>query len=146
VVERDSLQPGESLAAVGVAKPDRQLVVDEPAAAIGEDGWPTGQARPVLLAAAGGESSDAAAICGDDAKDRRLADGDGVDAGDGRTEIRRRGGEGRQGVERNALEGQGLPVLVSCGGAKMALGGAENGSRRKKCTAEDTEDGGWGVY
>jgi hypothetical protein len=33
---------GESLATAGVAKPDRQLVVDELAAAIGEDGWPIG--------------------------------------------------------------------------------------------------------
>jgi hypothetical protein len=41
------------VAAAGAAKPDRQLVIDEPAAAIGEDGWPIGQARPVLLAAVG---------------------------------------------------------------------------------------------
>ena len=63
--ERDSLQPGESLAAAGVAEPDRQLVVDEPAAAIGEDGWPIGQARPVLLAAVDREPSDQAALRGD---------------------------------------------------------------------------------
>jgi hypothetical protein len=31
------------VAAAGVAKPDRQLVVDEPAAAPGEDWWPIGQ-------------------------------------------------------------------------------------------------------
>ena len=34
-----------------------------------------------LLAAAGGESSDAAAVCGDGAKDCRLAGGDGLDGG-----------------------------------------------------------------
>ena len=45
---RQGLQPGESVATAGVAEPDRQLVVDAPAAAIGEDGWPIGQARPVL--------------------------------------------------------------------------------------------------
>ena len=38
MAERDGLQPGEPMAAVGAAQPDRQLVVDEPAAALGEDG------------------------------------------------------------------------------------------------------------
>ena len=58
VAERARLQPGESLAAAGVAEPDRQLVVDESAAAIDQDGWPIGQARAVLLAALGREPSD----------------------------------------------------------------------------------------
>src|ERR1035441_9962048 len=84
--------------ALGAAKPDRQLVVDEPAAAIGEDGWPIGQARPVLLAAVGREPSDQAALRSDGRNDRRLAGADGVEAGDGRSEIRRPGGEGRRGV------------------------------------------------
>jgi hypothetical protein len=57
----------------GVAKPDRQLVVDEPAAAIGEDGWSIGQACPVLPAAVGREPSDQVAVRGDGGKDRRLA-------------------------------------------------------------------------
>ena len=39
-----------------------QLVADELAAAAGEDGRPADQARAVLLAAAGGEPSDAAAV------------------------------------------------------------------------------------
>ncbi len=86
------------MAAAGVAKPDRQLVVDEPTAATGEDGWPIGQARPVLLAAVGREPSDQAALRGDGAEDRRLAGGDGVDAGDVCSEIRWPGGDGRRGV------------------------------------------------
>lgn len=61
------------MAAVGVAKPDRQLVVDEPAAAIGENGWPIGQVRPVLLADEGRESSDPAAVREHGTKDRRPA-------------------------------------------------------------------------
>ena len=77
---------------------DRQLVVDEPAAAIGEDGWATGQARPVLLAAAGREPSDQAALRGDGRKDRRVAGADGVDGGGGCREIRRPGGGGRRSV------------------------------------------------
>ncbi len=49
------------LAAVA-AEQDRQLVADEFAAAVGEDRWPLDQARPVLLAAPGKESSDAAFV------------------------------------------------------------------------------------
>jgi hypothetical protein len=40
-------------------------------------------------------------------------------------------------MEWNAMERQGLPVLVSCGKAKVALGGAENGSRRENCNSVD---------
>jgi hypothetical protein len=86
VAERARLQPGEPLAAAGVAEPDRQLVVDEPAAAIGQDGWPIGQARAVLLAALGREPSDQAAFWGDGGTDRRLAGGDGVDGWEERIE------------------------------------------------------------
>jgi hypothetical protein len=49
---------GNRWQAAGVAKPDRQVVVDEHAVAIGEDGWPIGKARPVLLATVGREPSD----------------------------------------------------------------------------------------
>jgi hypothetical protein len=66
----------------GVAKPERQLVVDESAAAIGKDGWAGGEASP-LLAALGEETSDAVPVRGDRAKDHRLAGCDGVDGGRG---------------------------------------------------------------
>ena len=58
----DRLQPGKPVAAIGAADEDRELVAYEPAETAGEDGWPVDQARPVLLAAPGGESSDAVAI------------------------------------------------------------------------------------
>jgi len=77
VAERARVQPRKPVAAAGAAKPDRQLVVDEPAAAIGEDGWPIGQACPVLLADAGREPSHTAAVWEHGRTDRRLA---GVDA------------------------------------------------------------------
>ena len=138
MVERDSLQPGEPLAAADVAEPDRQLVVDEPAAAIGEDGWPIGQARPALLAAVGREPSDQAAFRGDGRKDRRLAGADGVDAGDGRSEIRRTGGEGRRGVcgTRGKERVSRFWILPAgrqphIAGAKTAPGG-KNATRRIK--------------
>ena len=46
------------------------------AATVGEDRRPVGQARAVLLAAAGGKLFDAAAVWGDGATDRRPAGGD----------------------------------------------------------------------
>jgi len=45
VAERDRLQLGQPVAAAGVAKADWQLVVDEFAAAVGEDGRAVGKAR-----------------------------------------------------------------------------------------------------
>ena len=81
MAEPDGVQPGESVAAAGAAEEDRELVADQFAAAIGEDGWPIGQARPVLLAAVGREPSDQAALRGDGRKNRRLAGADGVNGG-----------------------------------------------------------------
>ena len=52
--ERARVQLGESVAAAGAAKAHRALVVDEPAAAPGQDGRAVGEARAVLLAPAGG--------------------------------------------------------------------------------------------
>ena len=62
VAESDRLQPGEPLAAAGTTEASRQLVAHQLAAAAGEDGRPADQARAVLLAAAGGEPSDAAPV------------------------------------------------------------------------------------
>ena len=39
-----------------------ELVADQPAAAAGKDGWPIDRTRPLLLAAAGRESPDAATV------------------------------------------------------------------------------------
>jgi hypothetical protein len=72
VAERDGVQLGEPVAAAGAAAEDRRLVAEEFAAAVGENGWPVDQARPLLLAAAGGKSPNAAAVRGDGVKDRRL--------------------------------------------------------------------------
>jgi hypothetical protein len=53
VVEPDRLEHGKPVAAVSVAKPDRQVIVDELAATIGEERRPMDQARAVLLATTG---------------------------------------------------------------------------------------------
>jgi hypothetical protein len=60
--EPAGLQLGEPVAAAGVAQANRELVADQLAAAVGEDRRASGEARPVLLAAVGGEPSDAAAL------------------------------------------------------------------------------------
>jgi hypothetical protein len=61
------------VAAVGATKEDQQLVAHQLAAAAGEDGQPIDQARPVLLAALGGESSDTAVVWGHAGQDRGAA-------------------------------------------------------------------------
>ncbi len=62
VAERDCLQPGQSVAAAGAPKGNRNVVIDQPAAAVGENRRTVGKACSLLLAAPGGESSDAAPV------------------------------------------------------------------------------------
>ena len=102
VAERDRLQPGEPVAAAGAAEEDRELVADQLAAAAGEDGRPAGQARPVLLAAAGREPSDAAAVREHGAADRCAGGGDRVGPAAGRSNWAKRRGDGE--VSRKSLE------------------------------------------
>src|SRR5712692_10366582 len=73
MVERDCLQLGEPLATVSVAQEDWELVVDEFAAALGEDRRTTGEACALLLAAAGRRAAHAAAFWQHVAKDRGAA-------------------------------------------------------------------------
>ena len=76
--EPAGLQPGEFVAAAGVAQANRELVADEFAAAAGEDRRTAGETCSLLLAAAGGETSDAAAVRGDAGTDRAATDTDGI--------------------------------------------------------------------
>ena len=78
MAEPDRLQSGKPVAATGPATARRQLVANEPATTVGEDGRPVDQARAVLLAASGGEPSDAAAVWGDGTPDCRPTGGVGV--------------------------------------------------------------------
>src|SRR5664279_5161281 len=68
--EPAGLQPGEFVAAAGVAQANRELVADQLAAAPGEDGRTAGEACPLLLATAGGRASEPAAVRGDAGTDR----------------------------------------------------------------------------
>ena len=76
--EPAGLQPGESVAAAGAAEENRELVADELAATAGEDRRTAGETCPLLLAAAGGRPSDAAAVRGDAGPDRAATDTDGI--------------------------------------------------------------------
>ena len=69
----DYVQPGEPMAAAGTAEEDRELVADEFAATVGEDGRTTGKACAVLLAAASGGASEPTAVRGDVAAHRDAA-------------------------------------------------------------------------
>ena len=87
MAEPDRLQLGKPVAAAGAAEEDRELVADQLAAAAGEDRRPVGEARPVLLAAVSGRSSDAAGVRIDFAKDLGVAPADWIGRG-GRKENR----------------------------------------------------------
>ena len=63
---------------LALPKQDRQLVADQLAAAAGENRRTVDQARTLLLAAAGGEPSDAAAVCRHAAEDRGAAVAGGI--------------------------------------------------------------------
>ena len=61
-VSRAGLQSGQPAAPAGTGAADQELVVDELAAAAGEDCWATDQARQVLLIIAGRGTSAQAAV------------------------------------------------------------------------------------
>ena len=67
---RDRLQLGKSVATVGAAEEDRELVVDQLAAEAGKDGRSDGETCPLLLAAPGREPSDATAVWSHAGQDR----------------------------------------------------------------------------
>ena len=67
--ERTGLQPGQPLAQADPAAGDQALVADESPAAAGENWGPAGEARQILLAPAGGRSSEPAALRRDAAED-----------------------------------------------------------------------------
>src|SRR5450759_3213974 len=79
--ERARVQLGESVAAARPTDADRHVVADQPPATLRQDGWAAGQARPLLLAPAGGESPDAAAVRGDAQTDLGAARADRLTGG-----------------------------------------------------------------
>ena len=88
MAEPDRLQPREFVAAAGAADEDRQLVADQLAAAAGENRRAFDKACPVLLVAAGRESSDAPALRKHAAEDRDAAAASGIRRGAERSRFR----------------------------------------------------------
>ena len=81
--------------AAGAAAARGQLVANQPATTVGEDGRSVDQARAVLLAAAGGGPPDAAAVRVDGATDRRAALAGGVRVAAGKQTTRREEDDGK---------------------------------------------------
>jgi hypothetical protein len=99
MAERDRIQPGQPVATAGAAEGNRHMVIDQLAAAAGEDGRPTDQACPLLLAAVGGEPPDAAPVWKHTAADRGFAAASRVGAAGRRNQSGR-----RRGVEEGVSE------------------------------------------
>src|ERR1035438_6097132 len=76
--EPAGLQPGEFVAAAGVAQANRELVADQLAATTGEDGWTAGEACTLLLAVVGGELSDEKVVWQYAPADRRAVASGGI--------------------------------------------------------------------
>ena len=79
MAERDRIQLGEPVAEVGVAEGNRNVVINQPAAAVGENGRAADQTRPLLLAVAGRKSPDTALVRDDAAPDLGVACADRVE-------------------------------------------------------------------
>ena len=62
MAERDCIQPGESLATMGVAEEDQELVADKFKAALGQDRRAAGETCALLLAFAGRRAPKSEAI------------------------------------------------------------------------------------
>ena len=108
--EPASLQPGESVAAAGTAEANRELVADQLAATTGEDRRTAGETCPLLLAFAGGEPSDEAALWEYGAADR------GAVASGGLAEpVAERSIQSQEGTEGCLTRPDGKAVVSSCG-------------------------------
>ena len=86
---------------VMITRARETLVICEPA---GTNHMPLASFAARAPDGAGRTSTAAPAICGHGAEDRRLAAADEVGAGDGRSEIRRPGAEGRRDVRGMQLK------------------------------------------
>ena len=96
----------------------------------GEDWRPVGEARLTLLAAAGGERTDAAAVWGDGTPDCRATGGDQV-GGIGRQEADRRGGDVR--VRMEVIETMQLANFEVLNNGQLTLRGGKVLRARKNC-------------
>src|ERR1019366_4150655 len=96
--ELAGLQPGQFVAAAGVAQANRELVAHEFTATAGEDGGTAGETCPLLLAAVGGEPSDETVVWQYAPADRWAVAPGGISRGCGRPGNRSRAKRGRRSV------------------------------------------------
>jgi hypothetical protein len=114
MAERNRLQPGEPLASAGVTAEDRQLALDQLAAAVGEDRRTRGQTCPLLLAAPGGESSDKATVRSDGGANRGAPVASGVEKPPGRKKNSFPTRPGRGEVSEKSLRAVPAPGAKGC--------------------------------
>lgn len=120
------------MAAAGAAGEDRQLVDEELAAAVGEDRREAGEARPVPLAAAGGEPFDAAVVWKHGAADRRAAGADQIGRRGGQANGLKEGGTERCMRTRLKLGTSGFSVRGGGGPGPSWGGRSRSGMERPK--------------
>ena|SRR5208283_2504903 len=120
VVERDRIQPGQPVAAAGAAEGNRNVVINQFAAAAGENRRPAGKACAVLLAIAGGEPSHAALV-----REHAAADGGFAAASRVGTAARR-----NQSGRRRGIVGGGVGEMDSKSGKSWLLGSGKGPAGR----------------
>jgi hypothetical protein len=140
VAERDRIQLGQPVAAAGAAEGNRNVVVDQLAAAAGEDRRPVGKACPLLLAVVGREPSDAAPVRKYAAADSGFAAAGRIGAAARRNQSgRRRGVEG--GVSEKSLRNRANHGLLVLAKALPGASGSLALERMQKRSPADANGG-----
>jgi hypothetical protein len=123
---------------LAIAEANRELVADQPAAAVGEDRRTAGNARPLLLAAVGGEPSDAAPVWKPAAADGGIAGASRISGAARRNQSgRRRGVEGEV-SEKSLRNGANHGLLVLAKDLPGAPDSLALGPMQKKIAAAAT--------
>jgi len=129
-----------NLAAAGAAEENRKVVVDQLAAAAGEDRRPVGKACPLLLAVVGREPSDAAPVRKYAAADSGFAAAGRIGAAARRNQSgRRRGVEG--GVSEKSLRNRANHGLLVLAKALPGASGSLALERMQKRSPADANGG-----
>jgi len=142
VAGRDRIQPGQPVAAAGAAEGNRNVVINQFAAAAGENRRAAGKACPLLLAIAGREPSHAALVRKHAAADGGFAAASRVGAAARRNQSGRRRGVDGGGLRASASKWEKSRVFWSRKRPSRARQGLWDGNGCKK----DRERRQMGVY
>ena len=129
------------MAAAGAAEEDRQLVADEFAAAAREDGRAVGEACPLLLVAAGRESSDAAPVWKHGAADGGSAGTIRIACDGGEANRAKGGGDGE--VSEKSPEMRHFRVLAYPEEPELAPSRSAEVARDEKYEKSGADGNGW---